>query len=69
MSAAKPVRRYPRKAEVARAVEAVIATGIPVGRVELRPDGTIALSTVRVSISQGDEDGSVFDEWERTGRL
>lgn len=69
MGVERPRRRYPRKADVARAVDAVIATGIPVGTVELRPDGTIALSTARVPANDGDGDGSAFDAWERAGRL
>lgn len=34
-------RRYPRKAEIARAVEAAKACGLSVGGIEIGPDGTI----------------------------
>ena len=70
MGVERPLRRrYPRKAEVARAVDAVMATGIPVSTVALHPDGTISLSTAKTSIKPGNDDGSAFDAWERAGRL
>lgn len=40
--------RYPRKAEIARAVEAAKACGLDVAGFEVSPDGTIRIMEARV---------------------
>lgn len=70
MSSAKRARRYPTKADVARAVEAVAATGMPVCSVVIRPDGTIALSSGQLPLGgEAAGDASEFETWDRAGRL
>jgi hypothetical protein len=70
MSSAKRAKRYPSKADVARAVQAVAATGIPVCSVMIRPDGTIALSSGQLPIAGFEGgDASEFETWDRAGRL
>jgi len=39
--------RYPRKAEIARAVEAAKACGLDVSGIEVSPDGTIRIVEAR----------------------
>lgn len=58
-----PRRAYPRKVEIARAVEAAKASGIDVAGIEISPDGHIRLVEAR-AIPQPQND---FDRWE--GRL
>lgn len=57
---------YPRKAEVMRALDAVRASGLKVGMVELSPDGAIRIFDVQ---SKPDEQKSDFDKWEAAGKL
>jgi hypothetical protein len=70
VSSRQRVRRYATKAEVDRAVQAVLANGIPVSSIVLGPDGTIALSSGRLPASAADRaDGDEFETWDRAGRL
>jgi hypothetical protein len=39
-------RRYPTEAAVIRAIKAASNAGIRIGRVDIRPDGTISILTV-----------------------
>lgn len=59
-------RKYPRKADIVRAVDAARASGLAIHGLECRPDGTIRLfpsSGLKV-------DGtSEFDEWDKADRL
>lgn len=53
-------RAYPRKAEIARAVEAAKACGLDVAGIEVSPNGSIRLLENR-AIPQPEND---FDRWE-----
>lgn len=53
-------RAYPRKAEIARAMEAAKACGLDVAGVEISPEGHIRLLEAR-AIPQPQND---FDRWE-----
>lgn len=53
-------RAYPRKAEIARFVEAAKASGIDVAGIEISPEGHIRLLEAR-AIPQPQND---FDRWE-----
>jgi hypothetical protein len=64
--ASKPERRYALRREVARAVAAVQASGISIQTVDLRPDGTIRLSS---GATPSDVLSSEFDAWEKAGKL
>ena len=58
-------RRYARRAEITRAIEAAKACGIEVSGIEVSPDGSIkVLSGAAAAASQ-----SEFDQWEQAGRL
>jgi hypothetical protein len=58
-------RLYPRKAEIARAVEAAKACGIDVGGIEISPDGWIrVLGVGRLSGTHGE-----YDKWDKAGLL
>ena len=59
-------RRYPPKAVIDRAVEAVRANGIRVASVTLNPDGSIKLSA---SDDRHDQTTTLFDALEKEGRL
>ena len=69
MKTSRPVRRYPRKADVSRAVQAARENGIAVRSVELRSDGTIRLSASALGDRRAEGDGSEFDAWNAAGRL
>jgi len=60
-----PPRRKPRsgfkKVDLKRAVDAAHRVGLRVGSVEIRPDGTISLTTVEAA--RGVQTGDVFAEW------
>lgn len=66
----KPMgRRYPRRSDISRAVEAARENGIPVSSIETSPEGTIRLyaSSSPNRVSEGDE--TEFDLWDREGKL
>ncbi len=69
MSVRMPTRRYPRKTDVARAVQAARENGIPVGSVELRPNGAIRISSSVENNRNKELDGDDFDRWNAAGRL
>lgn len=69
MSVRAPARRYPRKADVARAVQAARHNGITVRSLELRADGTIRLSDAADAERRAEGDRSEFDIWNEEGRL
>jgi hypothetical protein len=54
-----------KKVDLKRAVEAAQRVGLRVGSVEIRPDGTISLSTLEAAQVRGPSDA--FTEW--AGRL
>jgi hypothetical protein len=56
---------YPRKAEIARAVEAAKACGIDVAGIEVSRDGCIKVLGPASAPSPLTE----FDKWEKAGRL
>lgn len=60
----KPKRRKSsfKKADVLRAIDAVKAGGMSLGSLEIRPDGTIRISSSEVAKVAHDPDA--FDEWE-----
>ena len=58
-------RSYPRKAEIARAVEAAKACGIEVAGIEVSRDGNIKV----LGPGAGTSVSSAFDEWDKAGRL
>ena len=62
----RPDRRYPRRAEIARAVAAARDMGIAVTGLEISPDG-------RIRVTSGKPDfqatSSEFDRWDAAGRL
>lgn len=64
-----PPRRKPRsvfkKVDLKRAVDAAQRVGLRVGSVEIRPDGTISLTTLEAV--GGAQPGDLFAEW--SGRL
>lgn len=57
---------YPRKADVVRALDAVRASGLKVGMVELSPNGAIRIFDAQ---AKSDEQQSDFDKWEAAGKL
>jgi hypothetical protein len=58
-------RCYPRKAEIARAVEAAKSCGIDVTGIEVSFDGTIKVLGAGLTSSTESE----FDKWNKAGRL
>jgi hypothetical protein len=64
-SDAKP-RRYALKTEISRAVAAVQASGIPIASIDLRPDGTIRLSS---AVAADPAEATEFDRWDKAGKL
>lgn len=58
-------RSYPRKAEIARAVEAAKACGIDVAGIEVSRDGCIKV----LGLGSTSSPPSEFDEWDKAGRL
>jgi hypothetical protein len=60
-------RSYPRKAEIARAVEAAKACGIDVASIEVSRDGSIKV--LGPGSGSGSPPPSEFDEWDKAGRL
>ena len=66
MGAQVTKRRYARKADIVRAVEAARASGLAVRSLECRPDGTIRLFPAS---GEQREDRSDFEAWEAAGRL
>lgn len=59
-------RVYPRRAEIQRAVSAARDMGIAVTGYELKPDGTIRITSGR---SDPDTSASEFERWDAAGRL
>ena len=57
---------YARKADVMRALDAVRASGLKVGAVELSRSGVIRIIDAGVTV---DEPRSDFDRWEAAGKL
>ncbi|HPE32587.1 MAG TPA: hypothetical protein PLV61_15450 [Parvularculaceae bacterium] len=51
-----------RQSQITRAVKAVQAAGVPVGRVEIAPNGTVNIYTGAEKI---DSDDQALDEWVR----
>ncbi len=66
ISSSPSARRYARKVEVMRAMEAVKSAGMTVAAVELAADGTIRLKS---SIVADPEAMSEFERWDAAGRL
>ena len=58
-------RSYPRKAEIARAVEAAKACGIDVAGIEVSRDGSIKV----LGPGSASPPRSEFEEWDKAGRL
>ncbi len=58
------IRTYPRKAEIARAVEAAKQCGIEVAGIEVSRDGCIKVLGASSASSP-----SEFDKWDKDGRL
>lgn len=58
--------RYPRRAEITRLVQAARATGVNVGSIDVRPDGSIRINTDSGAIERPDTE---FDRWDKAGRL
>lgn len=48
--------------DVTRAVKATVAAGLDVGRVEVQPDGTIAV-IAKGQEAKGNSDLSITDQW------
>ena len=66
----KPIsRRYPRRSDISRAVEAARENGISVSSIETSPEGIIRLSSSSspTRVSEGEE--TEFDLWDREGKL
>lgn len=59
-------RRYALKTEISRAVAAVQASGIPIASIDLRPDGTIRLSS---AVAADPAEETEFDRWDKAGKL
>lgn len=66
MVATVPKRQYARKADIVRAIEAARASGLAVGALECRPDGTIRLFPGSGTKA---EKLSEFDAWDAADRL
>jgi hypothetical protein len=58
-------RAYPRKAEIARAVQAAKACGLDVEAIEISPEGTIRVLGPHPLPANETE----FDAWEKAGKL
>jgi len=56
---AKGISKF-SKVELKRAVDAVQKVGLEIGRVDIRPDGTISMRTVSAVCDQSD---TLFDQW------
>ena len=50
-----------RKVDLKRAIDGAMRTGMNIGAVDIRPDGTITIRTVDMD---ADEKHSVFEQWE-----
>jgi hypothetical protein len=61
-----PTKRYALKFEITRAVQAVRASGIPITSIDLRPDGTIRLSS---AVAADPAEETEFDRWDKAGKL
>lgn len=59
-------RPYPRKADIARAVQAARDNGIAIAAVELSPTGVIKIFGANASPA---EHASDFDRWDAAGKL
>lgn len=64
--AGEAARAYPRKVEIARAIQAARANGLMVQTIECSPDGTIRLSSTAIGPQSPP---SAFDQWDEAGKL
>lgn len=58
-------RAYPRKADIARAVQAARACGLDVAAIKVSPEGAIRI----VGPGPNPPPESEFDAWDRAGKL
>ena len=58
-------RAYPRKADIARAVQAARACGIDIAAIEISPEGAIRI----VGPGSNPPAETEFDAWNRAGKL
>lgn len=49
-----------RKVEIRRAIEAAASLGLSIGGVEIKPDGTICISTVEAMRS---DQSDIYSQW------
>jgi hypothetical protein len=59
-------RSYPRKSDIARAMQAARNNGICIGAVELSPTGVIKIIDAKAAPV---DDSSEFDRWNAAGKL
>lgn len=60
-TAPPPRRAYPRKAEIARAIDAARAAGLRVGGIEVGPQGTIRILP---EIPPQTQASNPYDQWQ-----
>ncbi len=58
-------RAYPRKAEIARAIQAARACGLDVAAIEISPEGAIRI----LGPNPLPADETEFDAWDKAGKL